>query len=412
MRKKLRVAYIDGPGDAIESFGFWQENKDNPNVTHVPFSGQFYDVCESLSADVLVITENMRLEKVSIGKYRIENWGNPAVGKRGLSYHLADFYRGISVLWAVVQFRADVILTTDRPNPFLLYLVRPFGIKVIINLHCTLWNKYGTPQGVNKWLLRFNASYFKHGCAAIACVSEDVKKQIRSVIGHSEVPMVDFLPFFRASTFEGIPPLPPKDGIFHILYVGRMEESKGIFDLLNIAASFKDAGKTDFVFELCGAGSALEDLQKQVVADGLSETFILNGHCNQQRIREAMGRSNIVVVPTKTSFNEGFNMVIVEALLAGRPVITSSVCPAVAYVGKAIRLVRPDDWRSYAEAILELSANPSAYHELRLHAKPVASRFLSESTSFKAALEYIMAGIDSGHPIVSREIEPQPNLIT
>ena len=46
MKKKLRVFSLDGPGDSIESFHYWKLGLDNPNITHVPFSGQFYDVCQ------------------------------------------------------------------------------------------------------------------------------------------------------------------------------------------------------------------------------------------------------------------------------------------------------------------------------------------------------------------------------
>ena len=46
-------------------------------------------------------------------------------------------------------------------------------------------------------------------------------------------------------------------------------------------------------------------------------------------------------------------MVCAEAILAGRPVITSPVCPALDYVRDAAVEVSPDNIEQYCEAILE-----------------------------------------------------------
>ena len=46
--------------------------------------------------------------------------------------------------------------------------------------------------------------------------------------------------------------------------------------------------------------------------------------------------AHVVIVPTTSDFIEGFNKVVAEAVLAGKPVITSSVCPALEYVRDAV----------------------------------------------------------------------------
>jgi len=48
-------------------------------------------------------------------------------------------------------------------------------------------------------------------------------------------------------------------------------------------------------------------------------------------------------VPTTAQFTEGFNQVMTEAVLSGRPVVTSDACPAVEYLPNTGVLVPTDD---------------------------------------------------------------------
>ena len=115
----------------------------------------------------------------------------------------------------------------------------------------------------------------------------------------------------------------------------------------------------------------------------------------------------MVVVPTRTSFNEGFNMVIAEALLAQRPVISSRVCPAVDYASGGIFLVTPDDGEAYGEAIVHLSDNKEAYVELQSRSYAAGERFLEESTSYRSAFEHMLGCLSRDEQITSREISPE-----
>ena len=407
MVRKLRVVFLDGPGDAIESFRFWEQGTDNPNVTHIAFSQQFFDACRSVDATVLVIAEHARLERVSGGRFTVEHWGDPTVGKSGIGYHLAVVRRAAKLFREIIRFRADVVVSTDRPYPFLLHVLRLFRIKTIINFHCVLWCMNEVPLGVRRLLNQLNGTFLRSGCTAIACVSSEVKKQVRKISAPSTVPFVDFLPWLRARTFEGISPPDIEQKPTRVLFVGRIEESKGVFDLLAVARQLRDQGRTDIVFEVCGNGSEFSRLRQETELHRLSDTFVLHGHCSRVQMREAFGRSHMVVVPTRTSFNEGFNMVIAEALLAQRPVISSRVCPAVDYASGSIFLVTPDDGEAYGEAIVHLSDNKEAYVDLQSRSYAAGERFLEESTSYRSAFEHMLGCLSRDEQITSREINPE-----
>ena len=109
-------------------------------------------------------------------------------------------------------------------------------------------------------------------------------------------------------------------------------------------------------------------------------------------MEKMLGESHTVVVPTMSDSNEGFNQVVVESVLAGRPVITSVVCPAVKYVREAVFEVPPDDPKGYAEAILQLSDDLHTYDRTRAACSTYQEQFYDERNGWCAALKSIIAG--------------------
>jgi glycosyltransferase involved in cell wall biosynthesis len=406
MRQKISIVFLDGPGDAIGSYRSWKQGLDIPTVTHVSFSGQFFDVCSELEARVLVISENARIERLVDGSFEIQHRGNPSIDKSGIAYHASELLQAARILVDIVRFRTDILLTSERPYPFLLHILRPFGVKVVFNFHCVLWRKYLKATRFQRLLQRWNGSFYRNGCTAIACVSEDIKRQVREVAGPCKTPFVDFLPWFREETFDGIQESADTKLPKVIMFAGRIEGSKGIFHLLDIAEKIRNMGRLDISFEICGSGTALQDLRDKVAHLGMSDSFVLRGYCDRLEMREAFGRAYVVIVPTTIDFVEGFNMVVVEALLAHRPVISSEVCPALEYVRDAVIAVPPDDWSGYQSAILHLVDDTHAYAKLQARAYAAGGRFLSDKTNYKSALRHIFGSISRNESVSSREITP------
>ena len=98
------------------------------------------------------------------------------------------------------------------------------------------------------------------------------------------------------------------------------------------------------------------------------------------------GLAHAVIVPTTTSFVEGFNKVVAEAVLAGRPVITSSACPALSYVGGAAVKVPPDDVCAYMEAVVRLADDPVFYEARRRDCVVVLSYLMDVVITFGTVL--------------------------
>jgi glycosyltransferase involved in cell wall biosynthesis len=99
-------------------------------------------------------------------------------------------------------------------------------------------------------------------------------------------------------------------------------------------------------------------------------------------------------------------MVVVEAMMAGRPVITSRVCPALEYVGDAAIEVQPDDQGAYYEAIVRLKSNRQLYEGLRASCGSMTKRFSDPSQGYGAAVRHVLEALGRGRRPEPRELHP------
>jgi glycosyltransferase involved in cell wall biosynthesis len=94
----------------------------------------------------------------------------------------------------------------------------------------------------------------------------------------------------------------------------------------------------------------------------------------------------VLIVPTTSDFAEGFNQVVVEGVLAARPVITSNVCPALDYVKDAVVQVPPDDVQAYQDAIIRLADDQCLYDQKRQACLALHGQFYDRAKGWAAAL--------------------------
>jgi glycosyltransferase involved in cell wall biosynthesis len=407
VKRALRVYYMAGPGDTLASFEHWRAGRDHPEVTHVTYSSQLFDVCRELGAEAWAVGTHPRPGRASEGGITVEHRGDPLAAKSGAAYHAAHLAWARELARDARRFAPEVFVWNGEPYPFLLRPLRRLGARVVACHHNVLWPKLGAPRAVRRATLRLSRGFYRGWSEALLSASADVSEQLEQVAGGRSRPLVEFLPLFRAEVFRGIPPPDPAARPFRVLFAGRVERDKGVFDLLEVARRLHAAGRTGVAFDLCGSGSALEALRRDAEAAGVAERFHTHGWCDQARLRELLGRAHLVVVPTTSSFLEGFNQVVVEALLAGRPALTSEVCPATRYVEGAVALVPADDPGAYLRAICELADSPERYLALQRACEPVSRRFLDERTSFRAALRHVLGAIASGREPTPIRFDPR-----
>jgi glycosyltransferase involved in cell wall biosynthesis len=110
-----------------------------------------------------------------------------------------------------------------------------------------------------------------------------------------------------------------------LLFVGRLLEGKGIYDVLAAAAILRERVPCRVVF--AGDGPEAASLRERVHRLGLDETVELRGHLDADDLAAAYAAADVFVLPTALS--EGFPTVLAEAMAAGLPIVTTATRGAV-----------------------------------------------------------------------------------
>ena len=393
MAKPLRILYASGPEDIIEAYNYWINGGDAPSQVSVTFSSQFYEICRTLDAKGYAIAQSNKNEFVQDDRFIVEHRRVPLPNALGIFYHLKQVWCGLQLLASAIRFRANVAVVNDGTTYwFVLYLFSWLGIKVIPTLHCMLWYKYLPPRLVDKLNLSVSRNLFASDCQGILVASQDIAKQIFQLTRGKHQPIFEFFSTYRRADFTNIPE-PSVTSPFRVLFAGRIEPDKGVFDLLEIAKRFTSEGRQDIIFDICGEGSALESLRLAAHLSGVDNLFICHGYCTKPQMREMFSRSHVVIVPTRTEFIEGFNRVVCESILSGRPVVTSAVCPALSYVLDAAMQVPANDVKAYGDALLELCSDRQLYQQKRQACLIAQEQFYDTKKSWGATLKSILLTI-------------------
>jgi glycosyltransferase involved in cell wall biosynthesis len=393
MTRPLRILYCAGPGNVIGTYRHWKDGYDDPSQVAITYSGQFYEVCRQVGAEAYVISYCEERDKLVDGPFRIEHRPLPVSTEGpGPLYRLGQLWSGLKFTLTALCYRPDVMLTMGGAEWFSLGLIPLLGVKVVVTFHGHLWRVARPPTGLDRFFWKLNGRFFRRHAKAFMYISDSIAEQLRGLTGPLSVPVLRFTPTYRAELFRPAastpPPAPPP---YKVFYAGRVEENKGVFALLDIAKRFKAEGRTDIEFDLCGDGHALDELRRQAKEAGLADTFRCHGHVIKREMASWYQRSHLVVVPTTTDSIEGLNKVVVEAVLASRPVVTSRVCPALEYVRPGVLEVPPDDTKAYGDAILRLVDDRALYEEKVRGCAASTEQFYDPARSWAATLRKVLA---------------------
>jgi glycosyltransferase involved in cell wall biosynthesis len=95
-------------------------------------------------------------------------------------------------------------------------------------------------------------------------------------------------------------------------------------------------------------------------------------------------------VPTRSSFIEGLAMTAAEAVLAGRPVITNPVVPALEVLRPACVQAETNNVESYVEAIMSLVGDANRYRSLCRACADLQEQFYDREQGLRAILNNIV----------------------
>ncbi|HIK18623.1 MAG TPA: glycosyltransferase family 4 protein [Leptolyngbyaceae cyanobacterium M33_DOE_097] len=388
--RPLRIIYEAGCGNVMETYKQWASGIDDPIQVSVAYSAQFYEVCKELGAEAYVISYNHRYGTLKQGAFTIEHRKIPYQKASALLYYLGRLIYGLRFIGSAIRHRADVAVVSTAVPWFIYRWLRFFGIQIVPTLHCVLWLKYEPQKKIHKTLLHLGRDLFIKDCIASLAVSEEIRQQVIELTNHHNRPVLRCFPYYRRSQFEGVEVMDSARSPFRILYVGRIETNKGVYDLLEIAKRFANAGIDDVRIDLCGNGTELEALRKAAIAAGVDSFFVCHGHCNKAQMRDFFRQSHVVTAPTRSDFVEGFNKVVVEGLLAGRPVVASTVCNDLPIMEAGVIAIEPNDVDGYYNAFLKLKNDPEFFAQKRQGSLELREKFLDSSHSWGANLKSLL----------------------
>src|SRR5262245_23026789 len=114
---------------------------------------------------------------------------------------------------------------------------------------------------------------------------------------------------------------PVADDCKRLVCVGRIDKGKGIVLLLAAASALMQEG-VRFELVLAGDGDLRADIEKSIVAHGLSGIVRVTGWLSNQQVRDEILDARALVM---SSFAEGLPIVIMEEMVLGRPVMATYV---------------------------------------------------------------------------------------
>ena len=160
----------------------------------------------------------------------------------------------------------------------------------------------------------------------------------------------------------------------NILYTGRIDRAKGLFELLEAIASLKDANyKLNIVgWELGAKKIITQELINLAEHLGISEQVIFHGKKNiGEELNSYYRMSDIYVIPTHF---EGFPRTIWEAMANSLPVIATNVGGIphhLTHLKNAV-LINPKQTNEIKHAILQLTTDSSLRQNLIKKARTLA----------------------------------------
>ncbi len=151
----------------------------------------------------------------------------------------------------------------------------------------------------------------------------------------------------------------PEARPLRVAYLGLLDRHhgyKGLDDLLQAGALARRRG-VDLVLEIGGAGPGLDAWRSRAERLGLGSASQFRGFIPAPALPAFFAACNVFVLPSRDWRQEGFGLVILEAMACGRPVLTTTVvgmardladCPGAT-------LVPPHDVEALAAALADLA---------------------------------------------------------
>ena len=294
---------------------------------------------------------------------------NPSPGLR--IYGTSSSHRALFLVDAIGVLKhlfsdgwKPTVITTQEPwedGQLGLWLAKRHNARFIPQTHFDilskdwLWESFLNPL---KWLI---ANYTLRRADKIRAVSQEQKQKLVQSLGldAEDIHIIPVGVSFRPTTktrHECQANLSSKLlGKKVVLFVGRLYAQKNPALWVDVVQQIY-AKLPNTCFLIAGDGPLMEETQKRVQDKGLEDAFVFLGNVAYQNLPEVFGAADMLLL---TSNYEGFGRVIVEAYMAGLPVVATACTGPEDIVldGETGYLCAPGDQQGLVKASLGLLQN-------------------------------------------------------
>ena len=189
------------------------------------------------------------------------------------------------------------------------------------------------------------------------------------------------------------------DGTPNLLFVGRLEDRKGLPHLLKAFRLIRKSGLEARLL-VVGSGPQERESRRYVMTRGLQNVEFL-GRVSDSEKAQLFKTADVFVSPA--TGRESFGIVLLEAMAAGAPIVCSDIhgYKGVVQRGRQAILVPPNDAKALAAGITELLVDPALRARLGASGQERAQQF---------SWERVTAKVDDYYGFVIRRLAAQGQL--
>lgn len=178
---------------------------------------------------------------------------------------------------------------------------------------------------------------------------------------------------------------PKNDGVFRLLFVGRLVKGKGLPLLFDAMKHIQG----NWHITMAGDGPERENLEALAAEYQITDKVTFTGFLQREALTELYAQSDLFVHPT---LNDCFGLVILEAMCAGLPVITTIYAdgaPDLIENGISGIILDPNDTEVFAGAIQKCIDDPEFAAEMGRNAlaRTEIFHFRNVAVGYMAAIE-------------------------